>query len=261
MIPSNLRKLAVIVVSLVAVAACAMSSPWKQEQADAHVNIGVAYLGTDRFNDALKEFLLAQDFTPRDPRVHFYLGITFNGKGQKDQAIKEFNEAVSLRPDYSEAHNFLGAVYLGMGEWDKAIDACKKALANVTYETPDKALFNMGRAYYGRGDYGMALDAYAEAKNRKPNTIPLPLLDHHMGMSTYAQGNFPQASQHFRKALEQAPSFLESRYWLGHCYLKMRDWDRAGEEFKAVIKETPGSELGANAGKSLDAVDTLRNKP
>jgi len=256
MSPKNLKRIAVAAVAVVCLAlmtGCA-SSQWKKEQADSHINIGIAFLGSERFNDALREFMQAKEYTPRDPQVHYYMGIAYHGKGLNDQAILAFREAISLKPDYSEAHNFEGTIYLGMGQWEKAIDAFKKALSNVMYETPDKALFNMGRAYHGKGDYQMALNQYAEAKNRKPTTIPLPLLDHHMGMASYAQGNFYQASQYFRKVIEEAPSVLESRYWLGHCYLKMRYWDRAREEFRFVIKAAPESELGREAKKSLDTM-------
>lgn len=260
MSPTNLKRLAMAVVFLVVMTGCA-SSQWKKEQADSHINIGIAFLGSERFNDALKEFLQAEELTPRDPQVHYYLGITYNGKGLMDKAIHEFNEAVSLNPEYSEAHNFLGTIYLAVGQWDKAIDLFKKALSNMMYETPDKAHFNMGRAYYGKGDYQTALNQYAEAKNRKPNTIPLALLDHHMGMASYAHGNFYQASQYFRKALDQAPAFLESRYWLGHCYMKLHYQDRAKEEFKAIIKAAPESELGTEARKSLDSMGASQYKP
>lgn len=257
---STSKTLAIVLVFLVAVTACA-SSPWKKEQADNHLNIGIAYLGTDRFNDALKEFLKAEEFTPGDPRVHYHIGIAYYGKGLTDKAINEFKEAVSLKPDYSEAHNFLGTIYMGVGQWDNAIDSFKQALSNNIYETPDKAVFNMGRAYYGKGNYEMALNQYAEAKNKKPNTIPLPLLDHHMGMASYAQGNYYQASQYFLKTLEQIPAFLESRYWLGHCYMKLHYRDRAREEFKSIIKAAPESEVATEARKSLDSMSTTPSRP
>lgn len=250
---SCIKKLAIILLALFAMTACA-ASPWKKEQADSHINIGIAYLGSERFNDALKEFMQAEEYTPREPKVHYYMGIAYYEKGLTDKAIHAFDRAVSLKEDYSEAHNFLGNIYLAMGQWDRAIPAFKQALANIMYETPDKALFNMGRAYYGKGDYQMALKLYAEAKNKKPGTVPLPLLDHHMGMASYAQGDYYQASRYFLKALEQAPAFLESRYWLGYCYVKLHYRDRARQEFKSIIKAAPESELAGEARKTLNSI-------
>jgi type IV pilus assembly protein PilF len=224
---SCIKKLAIILLVPFALAACA-ASPWNKEQADNHINIGIAYLGSERFNDALKEFMQAEEYAPREPQVHYYMGIAYYQKEMTDKALNAFDRAVSLKKDYSEAHNFMGNVYLGMGQWDKA--------------------------YYGKRDYQMALKLYAEAKNKKPNTVPLPLLDHHMGMASYAGGDYDQASRYFLKALEQAPAFLESRYWLGHCYIKLQYRDRARQEFKSIIKAAPESELAGEAGKTLNSI-------
>ena len=89
-----------------AIMACG-TSPWNQEQADARMNVGTAYLGSGRSNDALKEFLEAEKLSPRDPKVHYFMGISYLEKGLKENAIDEFKKALSLQPDYSEAHNFL----------------------------------------------------------------------------------------------------------------------------------------------------------
>jgi tetratricopeptide (TPR) repeat protein len=242
----------VFLVSFV-LAACA-ASPWHKEQADSHMNIGIAYLGSEHFNDALKEFMQAEKYAPREPMVHYYKGIAYYEKGLMDEAVQAFGRAVSLKEDYSEAHNFIGIVYLARGQWDEAIRAFKQALGNIIYATPDKALFNMGRAYYGKGDYQAALKLYAEAKTRKPNTVPSPLIDHHMGMASYAEGNYDQASRYFLKALEQAPEFLESRYWLGHCYVRRNDRDRARQEFNAIITAAPESALAGEARRTLNEI-------
>ena len=107
-------------VSLLIMTACA-TSPWNKEQADMHMNMGIAYLGGERFNDALKEFLQAEKIIPRDPHVHYYMGIAYFGKGLNDRAIDEFKRALSLKSDYSEAHNYLGYIYLRTGRLDDAL--------------------------------------------------------------------------------------------------------------------------------------------
>jgi type IV pilus assembly protein PilF len=250
----NIIKNIAFMATLIAISACA-ASPWNQEKADAHLNIGIAYLGSERYNDALKEFLNAEKLAPRDTKVHYYLGIAYQRKGLNDNAITEFKKALSLRSDYSEAHNNLGAIYLEMGLWDEAIESFKNARSNILYETPDKALFNMGKAYHGKGNYESALNSYQDAKNTKPNTVPPPLIDLYMGMTYYAQGNCEKAVQTFKASLKAAPSLLESRYWLGQCYIKMHDPDKAHAEFKAIIAETPpDSGLGKESRKALDSL-------
>jgi tetratricopeptide (TPR) repeat protein len=248
---------AALMACALAIMACG-TSPWNQEQADAHVNVGAAYLGSGRSNDALKEFLEAEKLSPRDPKVHYYMGISYLEKRLNDNAIDEFNKALSLKPDYSEAHNFLGVIYRDKKQWDMAIDEFKNALANVLYETPDKAIFNMGTAYHGKGDYEKALKMYEEAKNKQPHTIPAPVIDLNMGITCYAKGDLEKAVSYFKASLKAAPSLLESHYWLGLCYIKLHDPAKAKAEFKAVIDMTPDSELGIEAKKSLDSITSSR---
>ena len=257
---SNLKRLAVILVFCAAVSACAIPQ-WKQDQANSHLNIGAAFLGSERFNDALKEFFKAEEFNPGDPKLHYYIGIAYYGKGMSDQAIVEFNKALSLKPDYSEAYNFLGTIFLGKGLWDKAIEAFNNALSNTLYDTPDKALFNMGRAYHGKGNYQTALNKYREAMSKKPNTIPPFLIEQHMGVASFADGNTENAVHYFKKSLELEPSFLESRYWLGQCYIKLNNLDEAKVQFQTIIKTAPEGELRNAARKSLDSIDFVRYKP
>ena len=202
---------AVLMACALAIMACG-TSPWNQEQADAHVNVGAAYLGSGRSTDALKEFLEAEKLSPRDPKVHYYMGISYLEKGLKDNAIDEFKKALSLQPDYSEAHNFLGVIYRDKGQWDMAIDEFKNALANALYETPDKAIFNMGTANHGKGDYEKALKMYDEAKNKQPHTIPVPVIDLNMGITCYAKGDWEKAVGYFKASLKAAPSLLECHY-------------------------------------------------
>ena len=206
-----------------AIMACG-TSPWNQEQADSRVSVGAAYLGSGRSNDALKEFLEAEKLSPRDPKVHYFMGISYLEKGLKENAIDEF----------------------------------KNALANALYETPDKAIFNMGTAYHGKGDYEKALKMYDEAKNKQPHTIPAPVIDLNVGRTYYDQGNLEKAVAYFKASLKTAPSLLESRYWLGQCYIKQRDPEKAKAEFKAIIDITPDSGLGIEAKKSLDSITSSR---
>ena len=248
---------AVLMACALAIMACG-TSPWNQEQADARVNVGAAYLGSGRSNDALKEFLEAEKLSPRDPNVHYYMGISYLEKGLKENAIDEFKKALSLQPDYSEAHNFLGVIYRDNKQWDMAIDEFKNALANALYETPDKAIFNIATVYHGKGEYEKALKMYDEAKSKQPHTIPVPVIDLNMGITCYAKGDLEKAVSYFKASLKTAPSLLESHYWLGLCYIKLHDPAKAKAEFKTIIDITPDSGLGIEAKKRLDSITSSR---
>lgn len=244
-------------VTVVLITGC-LRTPYDYQQARVHLDLGTAYIESGQYNAAMKELLQAEKRTPDDPRIHYFLGITYSGKGLNDKAIKEFRKAIDLKKDYSEAYNYLGTIYLKDGQWDKAIDSFDKALSNIVYDTPALALYNMGWAYYKKGDYAMALSKYYGAISREPNTVLLPMLEKNMGLATLAQGRVDEAIQHFTNALKIEPEFMESQYWLGECYLKQRRMEEARAVFQVVAKAIPESQFGIMAQTKLNEMKKLK---
>jgi type IV pilus assembly protein PilF len=236
--------------------ACAMDQGKRREQADLHMNIGTAYIEAGDYNGALKELLVAEKFTPQDHRVRYFLAIAYQGKGYQDKAIEECKTAIALKTDYSEAHNLLGTIYMNTGSNDLAVESFTKALDNMLYETPAIALYNLGRVYDRMGDYPKAMAKYQEAVSRNFRGGLLPLIEHGMGKVTYAQGDIPRATAHFKKSTELAPSYAESYYWLGECYMKKGNFNEAKKAFETVIKLAPDSDF---SNKSKEIIIKIKN--
>jgi type IV pilus assembly protein PilF len=235
---------------IVGLAACANQARL-QERAANHIHIGSAYLGTAQYNGALKELQEAEKLTPDDPKLHFLLGIAYHGKGLDDRAIAEFKKAIELKPDGSEVHNFLGVIYLERGRWDEAIVSFNNALANVLYDTPATALYNLGRAYYEKKMYDPALKNLQDAVTSEPYTVLMPLIEKNMGMVWFAKGDTEEACRHFLKSLELAPSLAESHYRLGLCYRKLNRQEDATTAFQTAARLAPDSEFGRLAREQL----------
>jgi tetratricopeptide (TPR) repeat protein len=219
-----------VIIPLVICCGCAANAV-KQEQADVHKNIGISYLGAGQFTEALKEFLLAEKITPQDPEIHYFLGIAYHEKGLNDKSIDEFKKAIALRANYSEAHNYLGTIYMDRGHLDEAIDSFKKALSNELYGTPVLALYNMGVAYHKKGMDDAAISKYNEAIARGQSSILVPLIEKEIGIILFKKGDTDNAVKHFQKSLELSPSLVESHYWLGVCFLKLKDYESAISAF------------------------------
>jgi len=228
------------------IAGCATMAR-QQEQADMHMNVGIAYMQSGKYNAALKELMQADKLGKPNPKVHYYLGVSYHGKGLNELAIGEMKKAISLDPNYSEAHNFLGAMYIDMEQWDQAIEACEKALTNILYDTPAMAYYNMGWAYYKKGDYDTALKKYESALVQEPDTVLLPLLEKNRGIVLLAKGRTAEALKHLQKSVELMPSLAESYYWIGQCHVQQKNRAKAKEAFQEVIKLAPESEWGVKA--------------
>ncbi len=239
-----------VLLLLISLAACANKARL-QEQAGNHINIGTAYLGSGQYNSAMKELLEAQRLTPDDPKVHYLLGISYHGKGLDERAIGEFQRAIALNPEYSAVHNYLGAVYLDQGRLDDAIASFTRALANILYDTPATTLYNLGRAYYAKGQYDTALKQYRDAVSREPGSVLMPLIEKELGRVWLAKDDTGEAIHHFLKSIELAPSLAESHYWLGICYRKQNRTAEAEAAFRTVGKLTPDSEFGRKAQEQM----------
>ena len=255
--PSPRFYLLIVLLLPVALGACG-PTPWQRDMAESHLKLGIAQIQAEQYNSALKELMKANELTPDNARLHYFLGIAYHSKGLRKQAVEEFEKAVALKADYSEAYNFLGTIYLTAGQWDRAIAMFEKALANILYDTPGVALYNMGWAYHQKGDYRTALLKYQEAKVREPNTILLPLIEKNMAQSAYELGEYAEAVAHLKRAIELTPELAEAHYWLGRAYVKMGRRDQAVPAFQEAVKCSPASEAGIKSREHLDALQADR---
>jgi type IV pilus assembly protein PilF len=224
----------------------------KKQRAQRHIDMATAQLQAGNYTAGLKELLEAEKLTPDDPQIHFCLAMAYSGKGMNDEAVRETKKAIELKPDYSEAHNYLGTLYLNMGQYDRAIESFNRAVANPLYETPSLPLYNMGRAYYQKGDYLIALAKYDEAITKEPNTIILPLIEKDRGVASLKAGYTNKAITHLKKSIELVPNLAEAHYWLGEAYLTLKNRRDAASEFKTVIRLAPDSDLARMARQKLD---------
>lgn len=159
---------ALVVVLTVVLMSCATISEENKQKAQAHFKIGVSHLDSGNIQPAYVEFQTALSLDPNNKEIHNALGAVYLRLSDLRAAEEEFQNAVRIDPSYSDAHNNLCYVYYQLRQWDKAIESCKVALENPLYVTPEKAFYNLARAYYRRGNYDGAIKAYDDALKRFP---------------------------------------------------------------------------------------------
>jgi len=230
------------------------NTPWHKQQAELFLNKGISLIELGQYNNALKELLEAEKYSPNYYKIHYFLGIAYHGKDMKEKAIEEFQEAISLKDDYSEAHNYLGTLYLDKGLADKAIEEFDKALANPVYDTPVMPLYNAGLAYYSKKDYSKALTKFHEALQINPKTVYEPQIEKNIGLIYFDQSNIEEAIQHFAKSVELNPNLYDAQFLLGECYLKIKNKEKAKKAFQNVVKLSPQSSFGQRAKNYLQSL-------
>lgn len=73
------------------------------DSADAHANLGKAYLEKGMIQEAIARLIEAVKLRESDPRFHYFLGEAYYRQGQKELALVEVTKALSLRTDFPEA--------------------------------------------------------------------------------------------------------------------------------------------------------------
>lgn len=138
------------------VSACRTGPAPKPEAAQMHYQIGVGYLGEDRFPEALTEFQTAQKLDPSDALFELHVGLAYLKLERLDDALKHVASACQRLPELPECWNNLAAVHLARREYPQTVTAAQKALSFDTYGTPESAEFHQAAALLAQKNYPAA---------------------------------------------------------------------------------------------------------
>ncbi len=245
---SNRVHWSIMFVVLCFTASCVSNIAEQKKKAETYKRIGSEYYNEGDYTTALKNFLEAEKLNADDPELHNYLGLTYQAKRRPDLAVVHLKKAIELRPDYSIAKNNLGTVYMELKQWDLAIPYFKEAAADLTYETPHRALSNLGGVYYNKRDYQQAEYYYRMALDAKPKFV---LALHGLGMTLIATEKYTEAVDQLERAVSLAPRVPRLYYDLGEAYSLSGRYQKARESYNTVIALDPSGPLAAEAKKQL----------
>jgi len=252
----RIRLFLTILIGTAFLMSCAGTSKRNEETAregDIHLQVGANYLNKGNLEMAHFELTKASRLIPGNPDVHFALGTVHVLRDDMELAIKEFQRTIKLDRNYADAYNNLGFSYLKLGKWDDAIKASEKALEEVTYDTPDRALTIIGWAHFKKGDPARALDFLGRALEIRPEQ---PDAENKMATIFLEQGRTEKAKNILINLVKRAPRFASARLNLGIVYFKEQDVLAARKEFRAVVELVePKSDEGRLAQGYLDLID------
>jgi tetratricopeptide (TPR) repeat protein len=125
---------------------------------DAWNNLGRAYLGMLKSEEASHAFQKAVEVDPYDEFAHNNLGLAYWRRQKYDEAVGAFRKQLEINPLDEFAHGNLGVMYV---EWHKYADALPE-LEKATSLKPDNAFYQvgLGQAYLNLGQPDKALAAF-----------------------------------------------------------------------------------------------------
>lgn len=228
---------------------CATSSK-DRRRAELYLQSGTGYLMKGNYPSALRELLSAEQLDPKNPVIQNNLGLAYFVREKYELAEAHIRKAIDLEPTYTDARNNLGRVLIELARYDDAIANLTKALNDLTYPEPEKSWFNLGLAYFRRGNYSTARDKFAE-------TIRLKR-EHCLGQTYYGRsllelGELDRAADTLDNAvgLCQSEQPDEPQYFSGISYYKLGRTEKAVARMEEVMRLHPKGKYAKKAESML----------
>lgn len=196
----------------------------------------------ERFNqleEALKEYLLLIKLEPREAEHYFCAGRLFSQRNRNDMAINYLRKCVEVDPRHGKAHYELGLI---LYRDKKGVEAKVEIELALKYD-PDnaQAFFYLGKLLKDSHDYTGALLAF-ERSQRDPELRLRSLVER--GGCYMSMNGFDKAIVELERAVktitdEGGNEALYGRYFLALCHEKLRNLDKAIEQWEKIYTKKP----------------------
>lgn len=109
---------------------------------NACINLGLAYLGKGDYLKALEELQAVAALNPRNPVVRLSLGRVWFAMDKSELAIVEYIKALEIYRDYGAAYHYLGQAQLKLNRIDAARASFKEAVRLIPESELGRAALN-----------------------------------------------------------------------------------------------------------------------
>lgn len=208
-----------------------------------YVTLGASYLNSGDIARAETLLLEAEKRGVSDAEFYNLKGMLHYKQNKNSEALAAFEKALSLEGRNATAKYYRAAVLDRMNQPEQSLVAYRETLAIAPTYSP--AWFDLGVAYYNRGDYNNAVTAYQEAIKADPEFY----LAHRNLASTYRQlERYAEANEEYRLAevgIKDDPDlYLEWGYSLG----KTNNWDQSVARLEQARQLSPTAVDDSNLG-------------
>jgi Flp pilus assembly protein TadD len=148
----------------------------KPKEASALFFLGLAYVGKQKYPEALGALEQVAELNPTFPGVHFELGVCHRQLKDREKALAEFEKSLELEPSTAAdaAHN-AGLILFEDNRIDEALAVFDKGLAA---KPQDADLLEMtGRCYIHQGKLDKAVDSLEKARAANTDAAKVAFLD------------------------------------------------------------------------------------
>ena len=201
--------------------------------------IAVLYERFGQLEEALKEYILLVKSDPGNAEYYYQCARIFDSRGKPDVAIKYGRKAIELNPRHGKAHYILGVI---LYKTKHPLEARTEFEAGLKHDPSNyDGYYYLGKLLKESNDYTGALLAFERAQ-KSPELKIKALIER--GGTYMNQGSYENATIELERALkltkdEGATETLYGRYFLALCYEKLKNFDKAIEQWEKVYSRKP----------------------
>ncbi len=192
-----------------------------------------------QLEEALKEYILLAKGDPRNAEYFYQCSRIFDERGKADVATKYARKAVELDPRHGKAHYMLGVI---LYKTKHPLEAKAEFELGLKFDPSNyDSYYYLGKLMKESNDYTGALLAFERAQ--KSPALKIKALVERGG--TYmSQGSYDNAAIELERAVKLAKDdgsseSLYGRYFLSLCYEKMKNIDKAIEQWEKIYAKKP----------------------
>ncbi len=218
-------------------------------------NLGVIFLQTGRFDNAIHKFYEAIKYKPKYVDALCNLGIALKNSGKLEEAVKIYNEALAIETNSPEIYSNLGILQQELNHLAEAQTSLKKAVSL----DPKRADFwsNLAILNYRLGEVETALTEFTEALKLDPDN---PTLLSNFGSILVELGRSKEALAPLNRSLNLKDNSTEVLYNLGKANYNLTQLDKSINYYKSAIAFDPDfAKAHHNMAHALLARGNLRD--
>ncbi len=185
---------------------------------DTDYYLGYAYLKKKDFASAEKWLNKAADLAPRDARIHERLGLLYRAIGRPEKAEKAFAKAAELhRQDVAATEQALAC---GRSLDTQLLERAREVCRKLLDPEDLGKLVSLGALYAEHGDYLEALEPFRLAVNLDPDSYEM---QYNLGLTYFRLKRYAEARAPLEKAAAERPDMFETVAPLGAVLYALGD--------------------------------------
>ncbi len=203
------------------------------KMAAAYQNLGLVLMDSDPAA-AANAFLHASELQPTESRPRFFAGFSLEHAGKIPEAIEQYRAALALSPKDYEAHFALGRALLRSNDAAGAEEQFRAAIASRGDAAP--ARLGLATAQLAQKQYEAASDALADYLKLNPGDRSAHF-DRASALLNLSR--FDEALAELDRSDAGATPSAETLKMRGEIYMQQNKWKEAGDALKQAMPLSP----------------------